>query len=431
MWCWYYSRVPSIGDEGNAARRGYVRRLADDVLDDWLRQLPGVLVVGPRACGKTTTARRRARSVVSLDVPGEAAAFRADPDAALRGLEEPVLVDEWQVVPEVLGAIRRSIDADPRPGRFVVTGSVRAALEQEMWAGTGRLTRLTMLPLTQRELRERASGPSWLERLASGRGAPDAVDALDLRDCVELALAGGFPEPALRLRGAARAAWLRGYLDDLLSRDIWALEDSATRRRDPARLRRYVTAYALNAAGVAGHSTIYAGAAVAAKTADAYESLLTDLFAVEQVPAWSSNRLKRLVRNPKRYLVDTGLWGVVLGADSTTVLRDANLLGRLIEGFAVAQLRPEVHALGAQMLHLRSAGGRQEIDLVVELPDSHLIAVEVKAGTAPTRHDARHLEWLREQEGERFLAGVVLHTGHRCFPLGERLLAAPLAGLWA
>lgn len=185
-------------EEVHAARlRPYRDRLVDSLLADLLVELPGVLVVGPRASGKTTTAVRHARTVVRLDREAEAVAFRADPDAALRGLREPVLLDEWQAVPAVLGAVKRAIDAEPRPGRFLITGSVRADLDAEVWPATGRLVRVSMFGMTQRELTGRLRNAPILDRLAVD-GAPDALDLVldevpDLRGYVALALRGGFP----------------------------------------------------------------------------------------------------------------------------------------------------------------------------------------------------------------------------------------------
>ncbi|MCB1285296.1 MAG: AAA family ATPase, partial [Microthrixaceae bacterium] len=130
----------------------YVRRFLDDELSEVIRVHPAVLVVGPRASGKTTTARRYAKSVVRLDRPAEAAAFVADADAALASFDEPVLLDEWQAVPGVLGAVKRAVDDDSRPGRFILTGSIRADLVAETWPGTGRLIRLDMWGLSEREI---------------------------------------------------------------------------------------------------------------------------------------------------------------------------------------------------------------------------------------------------------------------------------------
>lgn len=410
----------------------YRARLVDGVIDTLFAQLPALLVVGARATGKTRTSERRAATVVRLDRETEALAFEGDPDAALRDTPEPMLLDEWQMVPGVLGAVRRAVDTDPGAGRFLLTGSVRAMLERDVWPATGRLVRLEMYPMSIREQLGRLEGPTFLDRLAEGGelAAPD--DPPDLRGYVELALRGGFPEPALKLTGEPRQAWLESYVADLLTHDVEQLEESPTRRRDPRRLRRYFEAYALSSAGVADHRTIYEAAEVSKDTAAAYEDLLSGLLVAEQVPAWTSNRLKRLVRRPKRYLVDAALIAAALRIDEAGVMRDGNLLGRILDTFVAAQLRPELSASSTRprLHHLRSAQGRHEIDLIAELAGERLIGIEVKAGAGARAEDARHLAWLREEIGERFLAGVVLHTGSRVYGLGERIVAAPIASLW-
>ena len=305
---------------------GYRQRLVDPLLDELLAQLPAILMLGPRTTGKTTTLRRRAATVVRLDRQTGTSAFEADPDVALRGLPEPVLLDEWQRVPGVLGAVRRAVEADPRPNRFYVTGSVRAELEHEVWPGTGRIVRMTMYPMTVGEQLGRG-GRSLLDKLADGKELAVPQDPPDLRGYVELALRSGFPDAALRLTGRAREIWLESYIDDLLSHDVEQLEEPLGRRRDPQRLRRYLQAYALNSAGVAEHKTIYDAAQVNKATATAYDDLLTSLLIAEEVPAWTSNRLKRLVHRPKRYLIDAALIATALRLDEQGVIDDGRPAG--------------------------------------------------------------------------------------------------------
>jgi hypothetical protein len=410
----------------------YTPRFVDALLDELLEELPAVMAVGPRAAGKTTTLGRRAATIVRLDRPAEAAAFAADPDAALRGLQEPVLLDEWQQVPGVLGAVRRAVERDPRPNRFLLAGSVRAGLDNELWPATGRIVRLPMYPLTVRELRARTGRSTMFEQLAAG-DVPDAPhDTPDLRGYVELALTSGFPVPALRLTDEPRRRWLESYLDDLLTHDVMLLEEPTTRRRDPYRLRRYFEALALNSATVTEHRTLYEAAGITRVTACAYDRLLADLLVVEPAPAWASNRLQRLVRQPKRYLIDPALVASALRVDVHGVMGDGSLLGRVLETFVAAQLRPEAWISKSQprLHHLRTAQGRHEIDLVAELAGQRVLAFEVKASAAPTAGDARHLAWLRDSVGERFVAGIVLHTGPRAFELDERIVAAPISTLW-
>jgi len=415
---------------GNEARgTPYLRRLADGLIEELLAELPALLIVGPRASGKTTTATRHVRTIVRLDRPAEAMAFRADPDAALRGLPEPVLLDEWQAAPGVLGAIKRTVDADPRPGRFIVTGSVRADLEGELWPGTGRLVRVPMYGMTVREQTGRLGGTPLLDALAAGEGLPRPHDPPDLRGYVELALRSGFPEPALRLSAAARRRWLASYVDHLLTRDAEQIDGG----RDPNRLRRYFEAYAFSSAGVVDDKTLYDAAGITRKTAVAYEQLLKNLLVVESTPAWTSNRLERLVLSPKRYVIDPGLIGGVLGVDENSVLRDGNLLGRLLATFVAAQLRAElaVSASRPRLYHLRQREGRHEVDMIAELGAQRLIALEVKATAAPASDDARHLAWLRGLLGDRFIHGIVFHTGPRTYELGDRITAAPICILWS
>ncbi len=255
-------------------------------------------------------------------------------------MPEPVLLDEWQEVPELMGAVRRAVDEDSRPGRFLLTGSARARRGAEAWSGIGRVVNLRMYGLTVRETLGRSGGPTFLDRLAA--------------------------------------------------------------------------------------------AGISRMTAGAYERLLSDLFVFEALPAWSNNRLSRLVKGAKRYLVDTSLVAAALRLDERAVLRDGDLLGRLIDTFAVSQLRPEAE-LGpwrARLHHLREKDGRHEIDPLAEVAGGDVIALEIKATAAPGSSDARHLTWLRDQLGPRFLAGAVLHTGPRPFALGERLLALPICSLW-
>jgi len=412
----------------------YRLRLANAHLTYLLNEFPAVMINGARAIGKTTTASQHVAQLIRLDDPGIAAAFRADPDAALRRTTRPVLLDEWQEVPGVLGAVKRVVDRDRTAGQFILTGSVRAELTNEMWAGTGRNVRLSMYPLTERELRNehQLDQPSFLDRvIASGLDSVTLPsDVPDIDGYIEAALRGGFPEVAYRDRSPrARAIWLTSYVDDLITRDA-ALLGAA---KDPVKIRRYLSILALNNAGLPSEATLYRAADVNARTAAGYDQLLRNLYILDVVPAWSSNRLSRLIKTGKRYMVDTGLAAAAAGISAASVLANSDLVGRYFDAFATAQLRPEIALSYPRPIlhHLRMEAGRREIDLVIEIGGSRIVAIEFKAGVAPTLRDAKHLFWLRDELGMDFVAGVVLHSGPGIYELGDRVYAVPLCALWA
>ncbi len=396
-------------------------------MEEVLSSAPALMITGARAVGKTTTGLRHAAEVVRLDKEREAAPFRLDPDAALRDRSEPVLLDEWQECPGVLGAVKRAVDSDRRAGRYILAGSVRSDTDPLLWPGTGRLIRIAMHPLT---VREQTSGPGrpFLERLLAGDLPASPTDTPDLRDYVQIALRGGFPEPAIRLQDRVRAAWLAGYVEQLTHG-----RPGPGRGPDPVRLDAFIRAYALNSAGIVNNTTLDRTAGINRRTNLAYIKLLTDLGFITELPAWSTNRLKRLTRQPKRYVADTGLWSAAVQVDTAAVMRDGNLLGRLIDTFVTNQLRAEAEAdpAGPRLYHLRDRDSRHEVDVIADWGPRGLVAIEIKAHSAPTRRHARHLAWLRDRLGDLFRAGVVFHTGPAHYELGNSIKAIPICALWA
>lgn len=408
----------------------YVPRLLDSLLEELLAGVPAVLIGGPRASGKTTTARRHAATVVQLDRPVEARPVETDPDVVLAALREPILLDEWQAVPQVLSAVKRTVDRDPHPGRFVLTGSARADTQAGGWPATGRVLRVIQWGFCRRELDGDVAARSFFDVVFSGDvgklTAPQ--NAPNIADYVGYALDGGFPSVVLQPSARLKRRWLAGYIDQLVTRDAPLLGE----HRDPRRLRRYLQALASNSAGVVEHTTVYTAAGITRPTALAYDGLLDLLMVTDQVPAWSTNRLKRLVRASKRYVTDPAILGSLIGVDQVAALRDGDVLGRLIDTFVLAQLRPEreVSEIQPGFFHLRDQQGRREVDLIVEAPDGRIVAIEIKATAAPTRHDARHLIWLRDELGPAFVTGIVFHTGPIAFKLDAEILALPISVLW-
>lgn len=404
-------------------------RLVEPLVDELFSQLPALMLVGPRAAGKTTLASTRVQDELRLDRPGVAAAVRLDPDAALAGTTEPLLIDEWQEVPSILGAVKRAVDSDPRPGRFLLTGSAQIPPGTATWPATGRIVAVPVWGMTPAEQKGAGDRGDRFDVLIAPEAEIRLPDApLDLGDYVRLALRGGFPEPALRLDGLARSAWLESYLAHVVERDIAAGE-----ARDPVRVRHYLQALALNTAGVTTLATLLEAGQVNRLTAEAYESAFERLYLLDRVRAWHSNRLARLVKLPKRYLTDAALAAAALGVDERTAMRDADLLGRLLDTFVASQVRTlaSLQVPRPVLHHLRDRDGQREIDLVIELPQGRVVGIEIKAASEVSVGDTRHLRWLRDQLGEKFVLGVVLHTGPLAIDMDDRIRALPISALWA
>ncbi|MDR1213498.1 MAG: ATP-binding protein [Propionibacteriaceae bacterium] len=411
------------------ADRGYIPRSVDLILDALTQELPAIMLTGPRACGKTTTALRRASSSLRLDRPEQAASFRSAPDAVLAAQTPPVLIDEWQVVPESLAAVKRAVDEGSGAGRFLVTGSVRSRLSVDGWPATGRIVPLPMYGLTQGELEQSPAAASALDRLFGQDDPPTATlpDAPDLVDYVGLAVRGGFPD-AVGLSVLARAAWYEGYVEQLVHHDVNELDTV----RSPAAMAALVRAVALNTAGLPSISALAEFSHLDQRTVKSYLDLLEELRMVERLPAWGVNRLGRLVKTPKYHVVDAGMAAHLAGDDQAGLLRSGDRLGRIIDTFVMAQLRPwlRLRTPPVTAYHLRDSNGQHEVDLVLEAVSGQIVGVEVKAANTVTAHDARHLAWLRDRLGSTFVRGVVLHTGTTTFPLGPQLTAMPIAALW-
>lgn len=410
--------------------RGYVPRYVDRALIPLLEELPAVMLTGPRGCGKTTTALRHATSLLRLDRAEEASAFRASPDALLATYPTPLLIDEWQAEPESMSAVKRAVDATPGAGRFLLTGSVRARLGSAGWPGTGRVVPVSMYGLTVGERERSDRAPAVLERLF----APDEPStarmepAPTLIDYVDHALRGGFPD-AVGLSEFARSNWYDGYIDQLIRHDLPEAADV----RNPAALGRLLRAVALNTAGQPDLSTLSTAAGLDHRTAMTYLDLLEDLRIVERVPAWTSNRLSRLVKRPKYYITDPGMAAHLAGDDRTGVLRNGDRLGRLVDTFVVAQLRPllRLSSPAIQAFHLRDANQTREVDLLLESAAGQVVALEIKAADAVSARDSGHLSWLRDNLGAAFHRGVVLHTGTTTYRLDDQIWAMPIAAIWS
>lgn len=419
--------------------RGYVRRILDDELDALLPALPAISLEGPKAVGKTDTARRRAATIHRLDDSAQRAVLSASWEPLLRG-ERPVLLDEWQRLPESWDVVRRAVDEDPSPGQWLLTGSA-APREQPTHSGAGRIVTLRMRPMT---LVERGVGAPTvsLAELLQGRRPPVAGETdVTLETYASEIVASGFP--GLRhLSGRARRAQLDGYLARIVERDF---EDFGHRLRNPSALRRWMTAYAAATATSTSYETLRDAATSgegdkpAKTTTQPYRDTLERLWILDPVLAWQPTRnpIARLSSPPKHHLADPALAARLLGADVDALLsarplgppipRSGILLGQLFESLVTLGVRVFAQAAEASVKHLRTRGEQREIDLIVERSDHRVLAVEIKLTRRVDDEDTKQLAWLAREIGDDLLDAVVITTGTTAYRRSDGIAVIPAA----
>jgi predicted AAA+ superfamily ATPase len=417
----------------------YQRRVIDDELDELFGGLAAIAIEGPKGVGKTRTALQRAKTVHRLDDPAELAVAQADPARLLEGAR-PVLFDEWQRLPEVWDLVRRAVDDRAPPGRFLLTGSARPE-PPPTHSGAGRIITLRMRPLALSERLQSAS-VSLAELLSGAKAAVTGATGVALTDYTKEVLASGLPG-VRPLSGRARRQQLEGYVDRIVDRDI--PDDAGVVIRNPAALRRWMVAYAAATSTTATFETVRDAASAGheskpSKTAtQAYRDALARVWVLEEVPAWipSNNRLSEVGHAPKHQLADPALAARLLGVQVSTLLagqssgpavtRDGTLLGALFESLATLSIRVYAAHSEAKVRHLRTARGRQEVDLVVERADGRVVAVEVKLARSVSSDDAKHLTWLKQKLGDSVLDQVIITTGPTAFRREDGIAVVPLA----
>lgn len=391
----------------------YLRRLLDEPLAEMLATFPIVILDGARATGKTTTSARVASS--EFRFPRDLALVESDPKQVLSAAKPPVLIDEWQLAgTELLWVLKDLVDKDATPGQFVLTGSVAPEDYGPTYPLTGRGVHLTMQPMSQRELAGRAGDQLWLRRLLDREltvpGRRDPATGLGGL------LRPGFPAAATAKRSKA---WLRTYASTIAERTI-------DNRRDPERVMRLMRVLAESESQATPDEHLWRAADINRASFSSYVQMLSRTNVRGDLPAWETNRLKRLTRYPKWQYIDVSLALALADISADDLARDPGLAGRYLESFVAAQLRPECEVLDATMYHLRTKGGEHEVDLLVEVQGG-LVAIEVKSGVQPRPIDAHHLVWLQHQLGERLRAAVVVHRGEATFELVPGVWAIPIS----
>ena len=388
---------------------------------------PVVMVNGPRQCGKTTLVRKKeepGRLYVTLDDDTTLAAAQADPTGFVRDFDH-VIIDEVQRAPDLLRAIKRSVDEDRRPGRFLLTGSANIlTIPKVAESLAGRMEIVTLLPLAQAEIMGHSS--RFLDVAFEGEveAPPNPVIGKDL---IEMVVRGGYPEMLGRTEPRRRMAWARDYVRAIVERDVRNIAEIDKLEEMPKLLR----ALGAHSGQLTNFARLGGQLRLDDKTARRYVGVLEQLFLVRRIEPWFRNDLKRLVKTPKLHFLDSGLLAVLTGVTAERIARDRTLLGPLLETFVTAEILKHMSwsDIVPRLYHYRDKD-QEEVDIVLEDDSGALLGIEVKAAATVKAADFKGLRKIAEIAGEDFRLGLVLYDGERIFRFGDRLLAAPLSCLW-
>ncbi|MGO9249133.1 MAG: ATP-binding protein [Solirubrobacteraceae bacterium] len=412
-----------------------IPRSAKSLVLDALADTRVVFIAGARQAGKSTLARQIAGRTghelteLSLDRRQTREAALADPEGFIAGLGGPAFIDEVQRAPDLLLAIKDAVDRDPTPGRFLLTGSANILTARTVKdALTGRMETIPLWPLSQSEIRGGSGGgrgANLVDALFASR-PPHITGATVGREAfVEIVAAGGYPE-ALARTGRRRSRWFASYIDTTLDRDLRELSDA----RKLAEMPRLLRLLASQAANVLSYRSIAAKLDLSHDTVREYVGLLQTIFLIHLLPAWRPGIGARETRAPKAHMVDSGLLAHLLGAGERRIATDDQVTGRALENFVVTEVLK--HADWSQIdttaYHYRQR--EEEIDLVLESRAGELVAIEIKAAVSVARRDIKPMERLRDATGARFKAGALVCACAQTIPLGDRLWAVPISGLW-
>ncbi len=402
-------------------------RFVEHPAEEALADTPVVLIVGPRRAGKTTLVRKMddaGRTYITLDDQTVLDAALSDPAGFIRGLDRAT-IDEIQRAPDLLLAIKRSVDEDYRPGRFLLTGSANVlTLPRVADSLAGRMETLRLLPLARAEVAGKA--PTFLDRPFAERLQGDRK-AIVGDELVRLVLLGGFPEALDRESERRRQDWARSYLTSVLTRDLRDIADIEKLTELP----KFVRFLAEHSGRLINYSQFGGSIDVSHKTAQRYVALLEQVLLVSTLQPWYTNRLKRIAKTPKLHFLDSGLLATARGLSFERVKGDRDVLGKLLESFVLSEVMKLMTASDLRLTpyHFRDQQ-MHEVDIVLERDDGMIVGIEVRASATVKSSDFSGLRTLAETCKTKFAYGVVLYDSTDLVPFGDRLAAVPLSSLW-
>lgn len=404
----------------------YSRLLAPRIVEA-MKDTPVVLVAGPRQAGKTTLVSHMSNQemqYLTLDDELTLLSAQEDPTGLIRSLDRAI-IDEIQRAPQLLLAIKKSVDEDRRQGRFLITGSANLmALPTIADSLAGRMETLKLLPLSQGEIHQNSA--NWIDSVFADN-IPAILNPIIGKELVETVLQGGYPEAISRTTSRRRTTWYRQYVDAIIQRDVRDIANIENLDQLP----RFLSALVHVAGQMCNYSQLGAKVGLDHKTAAKYMGIFEQMYLIKRVNVWSSNHLKRMVKTPKLQFIDSGLLSSLATITPELITQNRTKFGPILESFIFGELLKltTVSDDDYRILYYRDHD-RYEVDFIIENRAGQLVGVELKAAATATQNDLRGLKRFKSVAKDQFKLGVILYDGTDTLPLGDGLWAVPISTLW-
>ena len=408
----------------------YYRNLTPKI-EESLTDTPVIFLNGPRQSGKSTLVKwlseaKHPARYLTFDDSNMLAAASSDPAGFISAIDQPVIIDEIQRVPELFLAIKKTVDQNRRPGSFLLTGSANVLLLPKLADSlAGRMEILTLWPFSETEINKTPA--NFIDNLFQG-SLPQSFKQLQRQHLISRLVTGGYPEAFDRKNDDRRQRWFNSYITTILQRDIRDIANIEGLTAMP----RLLSLLAARSGSLLNFAELSRTSAIPQSTLKRYLTLLETTFLIKPLPAWSTNLNKKLVKSPKIMLCDTGLSCYLTGTDQRKLTDDPSALGCILENFVCMELLKQISWADKtyQLFHFRSAAGH-EVDFVIEDMAGNLSVIEVKSRETIKSEDVKGIKWIAKETGQRFKKGVLLYTGHEVVPIAKNITALPVSSLWS
>jgi len=405
------------------------KRSIKSLLERALSRAPVVLLNGARQVGKTTLAlellKEKKYNYITFDDEITYLAAKGNSSGFIADLEKPVIIDEVQRVPEIFLSIKRDIDLNRIPGRYLLTGSANPLLIPTLGDSlAGRMEIVDMMPLSQGELL--GIQENFIDSIFGDFPLKAPINTLTKEELYQKILKGGYPT-VQHLNSEDQLAWVHSYISLLLQRDIKDLANVEKLTEFPNLLK----ILAARVSGLINIAEFSRETRINAKTLHRYVALLETIFIISLQSPWHTNLAIRFVKSSKLYLLDTGLLVYLLGMNIERALKDPMLMGGILENFVVSELKKQAtwNKTRVQLYHFRTLNG-EEVDIVLENLAGEIVGIEIKNNARVTHQDFKGMRYLQEKSKDKFIKGIILYTGTQYIPFGDNLYAMPINSLW-